>query len=94
MKNLIDKKTIILVGAGDCGEVILKEMQRPNSKFRVVAFLDDDKKKIGRKIHGINIVGPIKNIVNKKIDFDELYVCIPSASRKQMQQIIMELKKN
>ena len=29
----------------------------------------------------------------KKIDFDELYVCIPSASRKQMQQIIMELKK-
>lgn len=93
-EKLINKKNIILLGAGDSGEVILKEMQRSNSKFRVVAFLDDDKKKIGRRIHGVSIIGSFNHIPYLNVDYDELYICIPSANRKQMQRIIQECKKS
>ncbi|MBU1570921.1 MAG: polysaccharide biosynthesis protein, partial [Proteobacteria bacterium] len=51
-------KRILIVGAGDCGEKICREILN-NYKLRhnIVGFIDDDPEKLGKKIHGIPVLG-------------------------------------
>ena len=51
-------KGVLIIGAGDCGEMICREFRENASiQSHVVGFLDDDISKIGRKIHGISVLG-------------------------------------
>ncbi len=88
------KKKILLIGAGDTGQTILRQtLQNYTDLIEVVGFLDDDIKKIGRELHGIPIIGSIANISNTTISYDEIYICVPSASRHEMRIIVEECKK-
>ena len=85
------KKRLLIIGAGDAGEKMLREIKdNPRLNYEVVGFLDDDPQKRGRKIHGIPVLGPIPKIHNLAYDaeMDEILIAIPSASTKQMQRII------
>jgi FlaA1/EpsC-like NDP-sugar epimerase len=86
-----DRKNLLIIGAGDCGEKIYREI-RDNARLRynVVGFLDDDKDKRGMKIHAIPVVGQIEDIkdIMKKLRADEALIAIPSASSKQMRKIV------
>lgn len=89
------KKNLLIIGAGDCGEKIIREI-RDNTQLRynVVGFLDDDSTKVGKKIHGIPVLSYIGDIneVAKKIKADEVLIAIPSASSSQMRNIIEHCK--
>lgn len=51
---------VLIIGAGDLGEILLRSIKRERDiAYEVVGFLDDDPDKIGRRIHGIKILGPI-----------------------------------
>jgi FlaA1/EpsC-like NDP-sugar epimerase len=51
-----DKTKIILYGAGEAGVITLRTLDKDaGSKYKVVAFLDDDRKKSGKKIEGVKI---------------------------------------
>ncbi len=51
---------VVLVGAGDCGELLLRDLERaPNANMRVAAIMDDDSRKHGAILHGVRIAGPI-----------------------------------
>ena len=90
-KNKLKIKNLLIIGAGNCGEKIYREI-RDNAvlRYNVVGFLDDDKDKTGMKIHGIPILAPIRDIkiVIKKVIVDELLIAIPSANAKQMREIV------
>jgi len=90
-KERHDRKNLLIIGAGDCGEKIYREI-RDNARLRynVVGFLDDDKDKRGMKIHAIPVVGQIEDIkdITKKLRADEALIAIPSASSKQMRRIV------
>ena len=87
-------KQIILIGAGDTGQLILRQiLNNSRSRMRVVAFLDDDIKKNNSKIHNVPIIGPVKNLSTINFPYDEIYICAPSATREQMEKIINECKK-
>jgi FlaA1/EpsC-like NDP-sugar epimerase len=79
----IRKKRTLIVGAGNAGELIVREITRQReSEYIPVGFLDDDKAKIGRQIHGIKVFGrtdEIKKYINK-LAVDEIIIAIPSAS--------------
>ncbi len=91
--NLTTRKKIILIGAGDTGQSILRQStQKYNSLIKVVGFIDDDLNKVGRSINGIQVLGNINKLNDFKYLFDEIYICIPSASRKQMRNIIKRCK--
>jgi FlaA1/EpsC-like NDP-sugar epimerase len=84
-------KRILIAGAGGCGEKICREIIN-NYKLRhnVVGFIDDDSEKIGRKIHGIPVLGytdEIKKIIRKS-RADEVLIAIPSATSKEIRKII------
>ena len=88
------KKNILLIGAGDTGQTILRQtLQKSNTPINIVGFLDDDKKKIGRRLHDVPVIDAVSGLSNLNIDFDEIYICVPSANREQMRIIIDECKK-
>jgi FlaA1/EpsC-like NDP-sugar epimerase len=86
-----DSKNLIIIGAGDCGEKIYREI-RDNSalKYNIVGFLDDNKSKIGRTIHGVSVLGRIDDIMilTKKVKADEVLIAIPSARGQQMRRVV------
>lgn len=86
-----DKKNLLIIGAGDCGEKIYREMRdNLNLKYNVVGFLDDNPEKIGKNIHNVPILSKVKNVkfAAKKVDAHEILIAIPSASYSQMRSIV------
>jgi FlaA1/EpsC-like NDP-sugar epimerase len=83
------KKTL-LIGAGDAGEMIVRDMKNnPQYAYQPIGFIDEDKYKVGLTIHGIPIFGTNSMIgeVIEKYTPEEIIICIPSASNKAIRQL-------
>ncbi|HOL40051.1 MAG TPA: nucleoside-diphosphate sugar epimerase/dehydratase [Dictyoglomaceae bacterium] len=84
-------KKVILIGAGDAGEKILREIKTHNElNYEVIGFLDDDPRKIKRTIHGVKVLGPISSLsqVAREKKVDEVIIVIPSAPPSLIKNII------
>ena len=53
---------VLLIGAGDAAEAFLREMRRPDRRYRVVGLLDDDPANNGRHIHGVRVYGAVASL--------------------------------
>ena len=83
------KNKILIIGAGYTGHVISGQIQQnPKSNLKVVGFLDDDLNKVGKSLNGVRIYGTISKIKELKLDFNEIYICAPSANGEQMREIV------
>ena len=83
------RKKIIIIGAGNSSEKIIREIKDNHSlQYVVLGLFDDDIIKVGATIHGIPILGTIDKLPNLKIPFDEIIICIPSANSDEMRRII------
>lgn len=86
---------IYIVGAGQFGRSIAREISENSVIGDVIAFLDDDREKIGTLVDGIPVLGPVNacaGILDRGHDSEAL-IAIPSASRKQLNKIYEALKK-
>lgn len=84
-------KATLIVGAGAGGRLVYDEINNnPLLKNRVVAFIDDDKDKIGRKLMGKTVYGPLLNAhdVIEKHKVEEVIIAIGSISQEQLHDII------
>ena len=64
-----EKSRVIIYGAADQGIITKRALERDaGTKYRVIAFIDDNKTKVGKKIEGIKIYSPdeIENLINEK----------------------------
>lgn len=89
-------KRLMIIGGGEAGSVIVKELkQSAYSEGRAVAIIDDDKTKLGMKLHGVPIVGDRRDIVRvaKEMKIDEIIIAIPSAPKKEINEIYSECSK-
>ncbi len=89
--NISDLKQVILVGAGDAGEMIVREsLRHPENGYRIVGFVDDNPEKVNKDIHGVKILGLIETLPEmvKRKSVDEIVITVPSASREQIRRII------
>ncbi len=87
-------RRVIIIGAGDAGETLARELEhRPQLGMRVVAFIDDHRAKWGSSIRGIKVTGPIGNVAHLADTHgaDEALIAIPSASGKRIREIIHHL---
>jgi len=85
------QKRVLIVGAGDAGETLAREIQhRPQLGMKVVGFVDDQRAKWGAQIRGIKVSGPISNIgsIADETGAEEALLAIPSASGKRIREII------
>ncbi|NLW41459.1 MAG: polysaccharide biosynthesis protein, partial [Tissierellia bacterium] len=87
MDNL---RRVLIVGAGDAGAMIAKEMElHPELNYRPVAFLDDNDFKKGKKVNGIPVLGGIEDVadvVDRK-SINEIIIAIPSAKTSVINKI-------
>lgn len=84
-------RNLLILGAGDTGETLLREITKNrNLPFRAVGFLDDDPYKRGLRIHGVPVIGPITMMteVVEKHGVSEIIIAMPSASREQMRRVV------
>ena len=94
--NRLDKGTVkklMIIGGGDSGSVIVKELQQSDSlNIKAVAIIDDDKSKKGMKLHGVPILGGRQDIVRvaKEKAVDEIIIALPSAKRNEINTIYSE----
>ncbi|MCK5249613.1 MAG: polysaccharide biosynthesis protein, partial [Spirochaetaceae bacterium] len=82
-------KRIYIVGAGQFGRAIAREITDKGVIGEVVAFLDDDRDKIGTLIDGIPVLGPVNacaGILDRGHDAEAL-IALHSASRKQLNNV-------
>ena len=87
-KNLI---SVMVIGAGEAANVIIKEIVNSNFSTMVIkCIIDDDKGKWGRYIQGIKVVGGRDKIVEcaDVYGVDEIIVAMPSASRAEIRNIL------
>ncbi len=85
------RKRILIVGAGDAGEKILREIiENDHLPYSVVGFIDDDPKKHGRSIHGIPVLGSLNELARIVEDEEvkEILIAIPSATGDQIRRIV------
>ena len=80
---------LLLIGAGDTGEKIARDiLSNTNNEFNIVGFLDDNVEKIGSSIHGIPVIDRITTLNNLSIDYDEILITAPGASGDNLRRII------
>jgi FlaA1/EpsC-like NDP-sugar epimerase len=84
---------VLIVGAGDAGEMIVREMQRKGS-YRPVGFVDDDPAKMGRTIHGVKVHGTRRDLASivKRTRPTEVLVAIPSAPASLTRSLVQQLE--
>lgn len=84
-------KKVLIVGAGNNGALVVNEFKR-NPKFRkkVVAFVDDDKEKVGTYISGVLVEGKTDSIEELciKKNIDEIIIAISNDKYSNLKRII------
>ena len=87
------KRRLLLLGAGSSGEKIIREVkENPSSTYRIMGLLDDDPNKISTTIHNIPILGKIEDLHIISTSYDEILICIPTATNTQMRSIVTQCK--
>lgn len=87
---------VLIVGAGDAGEIILREIRKNRSmSLDAIGFADDDPDKIGRNIHGCSILGSINNLedIVRHNDIEEVIIAMPSAPGRTIRRIMDQCNK-
>ena len=84
------KKNVLIVGAGDAAEMIVREMHKhPELNKDIVALVDDNPNKHGLEIHGIEVKGDrhdIPDLINR-YNVEEVIIAIPSAKGAEVKEI-------
>jgi UDP-GlcNAc:undecaprenyl-phosphate GlcNAc-1-phosphate transferase len=88
-------KRVVIIGAGDAGELCLREIRNNhNINLNVIGFIDDDPAKQKYRIHGIPVVGNTESLadIKQKYMIESAIIAIPSASRETMDSIVKKCK--
>jgi len=91
-----DSKRVMIVGAGEAGAMVIKELNNhPEMGLKPVAVIDDDMTKHRSKILGVPVYGGRESIkkVAEEGNIDEIIVAIPSAPKDEIRKILNECKK-
>lgn len=90
-QNKKNRISVMVIGAGEAANLIIKEIVNSNFSTMVIkCIIDDDKGKWGRYIQGIKVVGGRDKIVEcaDVYDVDEIIVAMPSAPRTEIKEIL------
>ena len=83
--------SVMVIGAGEAANVIIKEIVNSNFSTMVIrCIIDDDKGKWGRYIQGIKVAGGRDRIIEcaDLYEIDEIIVAMPSISRPELRKIL------
>ncbi len=89
-------KQVLIYGAGDAGEMIVRSIRNNGSvyDYQPIGFIDDNPNKIGRRIHGVLVLGARSALpeIVKSQKPDEVLLAIPSASPALLREVLTVLE--
>ena len=84
-------KRFLIVGAGDAGEALLRDIHRMTVvEYDVIGFIDDNPAKQGTRIHGVPVLGSVEQLpgICREHEVEEIAIAMPSATHKQLRRVI------
>ena len=93
--HIPEGKRVLIYGAGDAGEMIVRDMrQNPLHGYEPIGFFDDDPNKRGRRIHGVKVLGgrdQIARIMDEKRP-DAVVLALPPVGAQVVRAIVQSLE--
>ena len=89
-------KNVLIIGAGEAGSLIVREMLRhPETGLQPIGFLDDDQKKTGYRIATVPVLGTVGDFstVVGKHQVDEVLIAIPSTDGQTVRSIVERIER-
>ena len=89
------KKRILILGAGDAGEQIVREMRaNPSYHYDPIGFVDDDASLVGQRIHGVKVLGTREDLLTILVSEhpQEIVVAMPGANPTVLREIISRIE--
>jgi FlaA1/EpsC-like NDP-sugar epimerase len=90
LRSADEQPRLLIIGAGNFGEGLARELLRRSSGGRPVGFVDDDPRKQGLLIHGLPVLGAVADVgrIARDQAVDEVVIAIPSATGTQIRRIL------
>ena len=84
------QKRVLIVGAGEAGIMLAREMLRFPTGYKPIAFVDDDPLKWNTTLHGLLVRGGTRNLarLHKELQIDEIILAMPSASPSELRAVV------
>jgi FlaA1/EpsC-like NDP-sugar epimerase len=89
------RKRVLIVGAGDAGAMIVREMRNnPTYGYHPVGFIDDNPSKIGHRIYGVKVLGATDSLprIVAEQGLDAVLVAMPSAAPAIVRKVVKALE--
>jgi FlaA1/EpsC-like NDP-sugar epimerase len=94
--HLKGAKKVLLYGAGDAGEMIVRDFRNNGAHYdsEPIGFVDDDPQKVGQRIHGVPVLGTGEQLHQIIRDHgpDEVLLAIPSAPPSMVRSVLTALE--
>jgi FlaA1/EpsC-like NDP-sugar epimerase len=84
-------KEVVIVGAGDAGQLVIRELQRNGALgYTPIGIVDDDTRKRNLRVHGVRVLGTTGELAHVLRDNrpDELLIAIPSADGEVRRRVV------
>jgi FlaA1/EpsC-like NDP-sugar epimerase len=85
------RRRALVVGAGDAGQMVVKELgHRMDVGVDVIGFIDDDPSKVKRRIGSLTVFGTTKELAKfaEELFVDQVIIAIPSAPPEEIRRIV------
>jgi FlaA1/EpsC-like NDP-sugar epimerase len=88
------ERRLVIIGAGEAGNLLAHEMHRMPGRYALVGFLDDDPLKQGTRVQGVEVLGPVSRgpELLATAAVDEVIVAVPSASPADLRRMLEALE--
>ena len=86
---------VLIIGAGRAGESLARELLKTRH-YQPIGFIDDNPLRLGLEIHGISVLGSLRELspLTIKHQVDLIFIAIPSAGSVEMRRIVGECEKS
>jgi FlaA1/EpsC-like NDP-sugar epimerase len=81
---------ILIVGGGEAGYLLAREMTRQPTGYRPLGYVDDDPLKRGTYVGALQVLGSTDQLpeLTRRLRIEELVIAIPSAGPEQLRRIV------
>jgi FlaA1/EpsC-like NDP-sugar epimerase len=86
-------RRVLIYGAGDAGERVVRDM-RQGGQYEPVGFVDDDPRKVGKRIHGVRVLGRREDLpwIMSRYAPDEVLVAAPRGGPRMLRSLVEALE--